>query len=711
MKPVTLLLGIHNHQPVGNFDHVFRLAYDRCYRPFLDVLEAHPSMRMALHYTGPLLDWFEKEEPAFLDRLVKLVASRQVEMLGGGYYEPILAVLPDRDALGQVNLLSQRLRKRLRAEPKGFWLAERVWDGGLPKKVAQTGLRYTIVDDSHFMHAGWDADALSGYYLSEREGHTLGLFPISKDLRYLIPFRLPEELIGFLQKLRQRGGGVVTYADDGEKFGLWPGTHKWVFEERYLDRLFTALEENADWLELMTFSDHLEAHPPAGRVYLPSASYDEMMEWALPTEASKALHDRREELEKEGRLPAFRSFLRGGFWDGFLLKYPESNHLHKRMLDVSQRAADAAQAGAVPFEVTNLVWRAQGNDVYWHGLFGGLYLSNLRHETYRNLITAENRLEAAAHGREWIHTRVLDLNKDGVDEVVISTKTLGLVLAPAYGGGLLELDYRPCAFNLSNVLGRREEAYHRDLTKTQAEQDQAGGPPKSIHDQVKVKEAGLERVLVYDRHRRLSFLDRFLAPDSSLEDFDRIDDAERGTCVEGKYEMAAKQPAKRAGALLLPMTFQGEAELEGRTFPIALKKEYRVMEKEAVIAAAYRLENVGKASCRLRFGVELNLTLLAGDDPQRYYEWAGSGRPRMRERGCVAAIDKFSLVDAWHGFRVTLCLDRAGDVWYIPIETVSQSEEGFERIYQGSALLASWVLTLNPGEGEHFDVKLEINEL
>jgi alpha-amylase len=32
-----------------------------------------------------------------------------------------------------------------------------------------------------------------------------------------------------------------------------------------------------------------------------------------------------------------------------------------------------------------------------------------------------------------------------------------------------------------------------------------------------------------------------------------------------------------------------------------------------------------------------------------------------------------------------------------PIETVSESEEGFERIYQGSQILAVWPLELNPG--------------
>jgi len=115
MHPVILMLGMHNHQPVGNFGHVFRMAHDRCYRPFLDILERHPRIRMTLHYTGPLFEWFEREEPGFLDRLAKLVAANQVEMLGGGFYEPILSVIPDRDAVGQVALLSQWLRGRFAA--------------------------------------------------------------------------------------------------------------------------------------------------------------------------------------------------------------------------------------------------------------------------------------------------------------------------------------------------------------------------------------------------------------------------------------------------------------------------------------------------------------------------------------------------------------------------------------------------------------------
>lgn len=359
-----------------------------------------------------------------------------------------------------------------------------------------------------------------------------------------------------------------------------------------------------------------------------------------------------------------------------------------------------------------MVWRAQGNDAYWHGLFGGLYLNYLRHETYRNLIEAENQADAAAHkGREWIALRSTDLDKDGHEELLVSTRTLGVCLAPACGGGLLELDYRPACFNLSDVLARREEAYHRKLAEASIHQDSAGGAPSSIHDQMKVKEHDLHLALSYDRHRRLSFLDRFLPPGLSWEAFDRIDDEERGDCVQGVYRIDGGTPEAKDGVLAVPLAFHGTLSLENGAHPITVRKVYRMSEGKAAVAVAYSVESQARAPLAVRFGVEVNLTLLAGDDPQRYYEVPGSGRVRLRARGCCSGGDRFSMVDEWSRFRVTLRLDRSGDIWYMPIETVSQSEEGAERMYQGSALLASWPFTLEPGVAERVEVRLEITDL
>src|SRR2546426_12284992 len=77
--------------------------------------------------------------------------------------------------------------------------------------------------------------------------------------------------------------------------------------------------------------------------------------------SARALEERRAELDRTGRLAAFRPFLRGGLWDGFLLKYPEANHMHKRMLDVSARATQAFPSGADVPETVRPEWPDAGN--------------------------------------------------------------------------------------------------------------------------------------------------------------------------------------------------------------------------------------------------------------------------------------------------------------------------------------------------------------
>src|SRR5687768_14703898 len=102
-----LALVIHFHQPVGNLDSVVRSATDRCYRPFLELLASYPDVVMTLHFSGCLLEWLEAEAPDVSTLLRELVERDQVELLSGGFYEPILAALPHRDRVGQIELLTK----------------------------------------------------------------------------------------------------------------------------------------------------------------------------------------------------------------------------------------------------------------------------------------------------------------------------------------------------------------------------------------------------------------------------------------------------------------------------------------------------------------------------------------------------------------------------------------------------------------------------
>src|ERR1700675_3140744 len=149
-RRISLALTIHNHQPVGNFGWVFAEVYEQAYRPMLDALERHPAVRLSLHYSGPLLEWLRAERPEFIERLAVLVARGQVEILGGGYYEPVLASPPERDRIGQLRRMSDELEALFGRRPTGAWLAERVWEPDLPTALAAAGFEGTILHDAHF---------------------------------------------------------------------------------------------------------------------------------------------------------------------------------------------------------------------------------------------------------------------------------------------------------------------------------------------------------------------------------------------------------------------------------------------------------------------------------------------------------------------------------------------------------------------------------
>ncbi|MEW6675166.1 MAG: hypothetical protein AB1348_04000, partial [Nitrospirota bacterium] len=287
MSKLYLILALHNHQPVGNFDHVLEESYRKAYLPLLNTLNHHHSLKAVLHYSGNLLSWFEKRHPEVLEMINALVRAERVEILSGGFYEPILSAIPEKDRIPQIKEFSGYIKKKFGYSPKGMWLAERVWEPQMPKYISMSGIEYVPVDDHHFKLSGLEEGDLLGYYVTEEEGYKLSVFPGSEKLRYYIPFRNISEIISYFREIYMRGGNpLLTMADDGEKFGVWPETYKHCYEDGWLERFFNAIEENSDWIETTTFSDYYSKFHPIGRVYLPTASYREMGEWALPSESA-----------------------------------------------------------------------------------------------------------------------------------------------------------------------------------------------------------------------------------------------------------------------------------------------------------------------------------------------------------------------------------------------------------------------------------------
>ena len=725
MPKVQFIFAIHNHQPVGNFDSVAEEAYQKAYLPFISVLKRYRSVKITLHYTGILYRFFEEKHPEFIDTLRELVAEGRAEVLSGGFYEPILAVLPDEDKAGQVRALSDYVKKKIGYDCRGMWLAERVWEPHLPRCIAEAGIDHVVVDDFHFKMAGLRDPDLDGYYLTEELGGLIRIFPGSEKLRYLIPFHRPEETIEFLATLKStERNRLAVMADDGEKFGVWPETHKTVYEEGWLERFFALLEQNSEWLETTTFAEYLRMEPARGRTYLPTASYMEMGEWALPTATMMEYEDALTMLKGLPDGGKIRPFIKGGIWRNFLAKYPESNHMHKRMLMVSEKVhrvldapGSAAKLDRESARMLDHLYQCQCNDSYWHGVFGGLYLPHLRSAVYEHLIQAEYLadrvlkmqgpvLRGKAPGKKaakdsWLSIERGDFDRDGNEELMANTELMNIFVDPADGGRITELDWKPRSFNLTNSLTRRREGYHDKIVH--AGKESAAGGAKTIHDRVVVKEEGLQHHLQYDWYTRGSLLDHFLESGVDLASFIRCEYYEAGDFVLGAYGATVRKQRDSAALVL---------EREGNAAGLRTRicKTIALRASGHAVTVRYEITNLDKEELNTTFGSEFNFSLLAGNAHDRYYEIPGHimDKRNLASLGETNNVRQVSLVDEWLKLSVILAFSQAAVLWRAPVETVSQSEAGFERVYQSSMVMPLWRLSLGPGKTWETEITIGI---
>jgi 4-alpha-glucanotransferase len=684
-----LVLMLHAHQPVGNFPDVIERAYQDSYLPFIEVLAQHPAIRIGLHYSGPLLEWAEHAHPEYFEKLRALVRSGQVEMVGGGFYEPVLAVIPPHDQHEQITRLADYVEKHFGARPDGLWLTERVWEPNLPSALAPAGVMYTLVDDNHFLGAGFELDQMHGYYMAEDQGHVVKLIPGLKALRYTIPFRAPGDTTSFLRDAAQKHpSGFAAMGDDLEKFGSWPETHKHCYDDGWLTNFFSEIERCSDWLETATPSAAFKGRAASGRADLPTASYTEMMEWSLPTRARTLYHGLVYEFESR---PNALPFLRGGTWRNFFTKYSEANLLHKKMLHVSTRVRSMVrsrqkeEAAAEMEQAKTLLLQGECNDAYWHGVFGGLYMPHLRTAVLQPLSRAEAMADAKTHRKkEFTHAERLDFDADGNEEVYLTSDRYAALVDPSDGGTVSMIDFRGVNVPLINSLMRRPEAYHDSVRKLKQGKDGVA-EAVSIHDIRRAKEDGLERWLIYDRWRRTAFRTLLFSTAKSFDDYVAVRLEEDEALAGGRYCASEVTPTSvtlvSRGSTQWSVTkilaFVRTSDGFGITCDVALRR-------------------TGPGPAAIQIALESIVNFLAPAAADRYFD--ASGQRFALRWSSVTAANPLRIVDDWQKAGVTLSASGAREFWVTPIETVSESEDGFERIYQGSQIAAVWPVSLDHGE-------------
>jgi len=672
----------------------------------LEALANHPLIHVSLHYSGCLIDWLLTAHPEFFSLLQWLIDRGQVEIMGGGYYEPILPSIPVADKFGQISKMSDFIEGKFGTRPKGMWLAERVWEPSLASILSRADIDWTLIDDTAFKMVGKDDDDLCGYFNTEDQGCYLKIFPISKYLRYSIPWHSVDEVMDYFRRnASEDNNNIVILGDDGEKFGVWPGTYEHCWEEKWVEEFLTALEENSDWLSTIRLCDYAEGHPPAGRIYLPCASYDEMMEWSLPADKSYEYTELKHHLAEQEGSPVLR-YMHSGYWRNFLVRYPEINRMHKKMLLVHEKVY---RARGIKDEDCGLdyLWRAQCNCPYWHGVFGGIYLTDIRAMTYINLIKAEDLADSVLTERDKCTSmREYDFDGDGNVELLVEGKEFNLYISPSEGGSIFEWDLRGQAYNLLSTMTRKPEWYHRSLLEDAQETGDSTGEKdvKSIHDIIRIKDGDSNLVPVYDKMPRSGMIDHFFDHSITLQSF--MDNAylETGSFAASVYSYSME-------ACVVKLACQGSIQAGPESRDIKLEKTVSLPDGQGCLIVEYRFINTGNSPVDTLYGCEWNFNLLGGGhNDGAYYRVDGAdiGDEHLDSSGEIAQTDFLVMGNHYLGIEMELKLDRSLTLWRFPVESLSNSEGGIEKVYQANCLLILLPLKIDPGGEIRFNYSWDV---
>lgn len=657
---IPFLFGIHCHQPAENFYNVVDWAINESYAPFIEVALKNKKFKFSAHYSGWLLEYIRTHREDVFNNLKKINDEGRVEFFAGGFYEPILSAIPSDDRKGQVKMLIDYIDNYFGQKPAGLWLTERVWDPAVIPDMAEIGIKNIIVDDYHLIAAGFPKESLTGYFTTEQDGCLVNIFPIDMGLRYLTPFKPQEEVIKHILDAKNRNVKLISCFDDGEKFGVWPNTYDWVYTKGWLKNFIKAISSEKE-IEFMHYEEAVQKVKPSGHVYLPITSYEEMGQWSLFADIAEKFEEIKEYLKSSPFNQDIEQFLKGSVWKNFLVKYPESNRLHKRTVDLSVRGRKYKNNP----EFKDLLYRSQCNDSLWHGVFGGLYLPNLRNNAWAPLIQAEAMYEKLENMKLPLVEQPADIDRNGYEEVYTRGKEFNCLFETRDFGQLTAVELKDKNFNLLNVISRKKEAYHAKLLKNiKPRQENKQEGTASIHDmEYSITPEEADRI-IYDWYNKNCFVDHFMDK-FQLETFEK--------CSFREFSDFTNQPADSVEVKDNNILFKrsGGIYINNEKINTQMEKSYTLNNN----AVDFNIKAKAAKKVECDYSCEFNFHF--ADISQ-----ITINNKEFTEHGTIKA-KKFEIYDKYLNKKIAIEVEKEIEFIYFTLYTVSQSEMGIDLTVQG----------------------------
>ncbi|WP_460052250.1 alpha-amylase/4-alpha-glucanotransferase domain-containing protein [Spirochaeta dissipatitropha] len=648
-----LIFGTYNSLPVGTSDDVLEEHYQSAYKPFIQQLYTHREIHAVVYYCGILLDWLAANHSEFINVLSEMVSRRQIEIIGGGFYEPIFTMIPRQDRVGQIELMTTMIRKQFGRRPRGCWIPECVWEQGLTSSLCSSGMEYTFLEESQFALSGLRGDSLYRPAITEDQGKTVIVFPLhSAGKTAFLPDR---SLFSGLDKQERLFVRFVP----GETIGL-----------EGLNDVVNAVE--AGQIQSILPSRYLRTNIRRQRIYFPSSSCEAMQHWAHDIQPQRE-RQQAEQVLQENDLQNVS--LSGGFFRNFLTRYPEVSRLYAKMqythIVVNQIRGDKQRKQAAREEL----WRGQHHSAYWHGRGAGVYDAAIRSELYRSLIQAEKMARERGIFKPSIIS--LDFDMDGSDEYLYQGVGLNAYVH-SLGGSLFELDSLDTQQNYINTMSRHPEEYHKEDAVAYG----------------------------YDAYSRTAFLDHFVDPAVNHEDFESGNTDKCSRFHDKAYEM---QELNRD-------QFQISFLMDGPLYPgsdhrVEIGKQYSFTKDS--VQVSYSLHNCGDRSFSTVFMPEINLSFpdlstaclrVLGRDSRESEDIS----PERRFSG------RYTQVQFIHQplqQNVILDFDEPCEIWGNPMKTMCRQNGGEIAFFQqGCTVLPRWIIEIQPGEKWKTSVRLQLKK-
>ena len=651
-EKLNLILGFHCNLPsdIQKTTTESNLIKENCnfVIELTELLNTFQNIKSSFHLSGNLISYLDKKYPDFAGKIRNLLEHHQLELLSGGIYEPILSSIPKEDRQTQISLMNRLINHTYGYIPHGAWITEYSWEPSIALDLAKSRIQYTCLPKEYFKSAGLEENELSGYFITEDEGRKIAVFPILHNLADLMEQYSPKEAINYLHETSFTEEPIIVLVYEI----LNPDSSKIL----WLKEFFRILNSKPDFIETRLFNDYYQSNKPKGRIYLPG----------------------KQQIQTKSK------------WNHFLLKYHEANLLHKKMLRVSKKV-NSAKEGKSRFKVIkeminqayDLLLMGQCNDTYWDTVLGGIYSPRKRHNTYSNLIKAENLLDAASRqNSKWIQVSEIDYDCDGNDEIIIETETQNVYISPALGGTILECDYRPKNINITNTISRIEEEYHSN--------------GKSV----------------YDKYTKLNLIDHFLENNLDLN-----------KCISNQLNHLTKKSlpsyyiekikAKEETCKISLELKTHLAKLSNNP-EIELKKQIGTRAGDSSLIVDYTLVNKSSENIDFLFAVEFNLNITQGYDENSYFyldndKTNKTPNPNLSSSESLKEINQISIYSNPYKLNLNLAWNKPCNLFRYPIETLSHNYGNLEKTYQGSTILPTWHLVLESNVPWELSIKQEIS--